>query len=62
MIENAILVNGLLFSDIKLRAARKLTGMATAVPIAVASRAMNTVSMIFSQVTLAVSVNFGPPI
>ena len=32
-----------------------------AVPIAVASNAMKTVSMILSQVTLAVSVNVGLP-
>ena len=58
--DKATLVNGLLLALIRFLAARKLIGTAIRVPIAVARRAMNTVSMIFSQVAIAVRVSLGP--
>ncbi len=54
-------VSELVLSTIKLRAAKKLIGIAIRVPMVVASNAMKTVSMILSQVATAVPVNLGAP-
>ena len=59
--EREMLVSGLRTSFIRLRAAKKLTGIARAVPRVVASNARNTVSMIFPQVSSAVCVKCGEP-
>jgi hypothetical protein len=59
--ESETLVSGLRTGFMRLRAAMKLSGMARRVPSVVASNARKTVSMIFSQVTFAVSVKRGAP-
>ncbi len=56
-----MLLNGSLISDIRLRAAKKLIGMAIKVPKVVASKAMKTVSTILSQVTLLSLEIIGAP-
>ncbi len=59
--ERATLVNGLRTDFIRLRAAMKLRGKARMVPRVVAKRAMNTVSIIKSQVSSAVLEKRGAP-
>ena len=61
IVENATFVSELFWLLIRLRAAKKLTGIAKRVPNVVASRARKTVSMILSQVLLATSENSGFP-